>query len=1397
MSVGKSVRIIALCVGVALLCAVFYQPIGESVFGLGARIAFRLKTDCKLAYRAVEWREGRVVFSDLALFDVSGKESAFHLHAKEMIFSFDWSQFPGRVGVHLELRAPHLSFFGERKWDFPEGGWFDLSLAIEEGLVEWPGIERASFQFRKEAGNQALDLRWKESSLQLSDGGDVVEGKLCQFPAPLLKKLIEFYLPGAGMASFYEGMVQGRVHFEMEEGRAKAGMVHLEMEGIGCAFSDWEVEEMDGVLDWEGPFVGGEPIGIFRDFVSVSCEGRLRASLSHLNVEFGTGVIRDVAGDLTLNPGMGAKWEFQGSGAVDEEPFPFVWEGRGYFKSQMDNWVESSLKLGDARVAIEGREREKRRIWTGKCEHLVPTSGALLQGIGAYFFPEIAGWQWRDGQVNGEGSLSLSDRGIEAWNLSQFDAQNVSLRRGKFSLGCQNVKGHLSMEGGEMGVEGGEFQFPVLGEQMVAGANWSGQAIWVEDVLAPSRFSGGVEGVQTAIELSGKWNEWQGKGEFACGAVWLSGRWEEERMQIGIQKGDLEGILFSGKGSVGKEGDFSFGLNRFQGPIDSLAKLWPGVTVGGEIHSLDQGFQIEGTLEAIDWSCQAKIERGSIFKYANFRFENIEMEIEADSSGFNSLGMGGDWITPQGKVPFDCPILSKEGNEWIYDVRLKSQTWDIVRLAGTSDSRTLSFDAKKSHFFGTPLQFSECALNEEGGLETVEVEMILPWKAFLAAGPFLHSLGINSWIDTPITGAAAIHCLYQRKGGSEISVQGVDLCWKGEDLSLDFHAQEQNEQWKIDRCQAAQFSLSCILQKEEEIIRLSEGKGNWKTGIQVEFAGRISPSLRCELRLPKVHLDLQQVNQWIPGPVHNLEGVLEGTGHFIFDRGIETDLDFTASELKWGSLALENNGPIHLFASSEKGVIFRGIDLHVLKPDWENPWIDCKVDLLQYDALRSQWIFTHSHVHLPSDFLTLFPKTPSFIPPFQQDLDFIADVECASDFSALTCSMKEGFIPYSGAVRHIQNLQASWDSHGCAGIFNYFHQGHLLRIGFDLHLDSKMEGRLILQDEEQFLTAGERPLAIDWEYIDGHGFWVHAIEGTFGGIEASFHAETTPPENILIGSAHLHFGLISEMIPPSIAEVFQKLKMGKNYELKGHLSLEKENVSFRGLLGGKQLELFDYQFRTLLAQVELDLHHVHLYEIKISDSAGMMKIDEILLQGKDAQPWTISIPHLTIHELRPSLLQKIGREVGEISPLVVRELKIDNLKGLLDESFTYTAHGELHFINSYKREHTFFDIPADVLSRIAGLDLDLLIPVRGTLKYELKEGHFHLMELEDSFSESDRSQFFLFESPTVDLDGNLKILVKMKQFVLFKFTEAFLISIEGTLDDPKFHLQKKKRFLGM
>jgi hypothetical protein len=163
-------------------------------------------------------------------------------------------------------------------------------------------------------------------------------------------------------------------------------------------------------------------------------------------------------------------------------------------------------------------------------------------------------------------------------------------------------------------------------------------------------------------------------------------------------------------------------------------------------------------------------------------------------------------------------------------------------------------------------------------------------------------------------------------------------------------------------------------------------------------------------------------------------------------------------------------------------------------------------------------------------------------------------------------------------------------------------------------------------------------------------------------------------------------------------------------------------------------------------------------------------------------------------------LQKTGRDSGRVGPLVVRELKLKDLTGKLEERASFTATGELHFVNSFKREHTVFDLPADLFGRIIGLDSELLVPVRGKFKFELKEGRFWLSDLEDAYSEGKRSKFFLVKeglSPTIDLDGNLHIFVTMKQYVLFKITENFLLTIDGPIESPSFHLQKKSKLLGL
>ena len=127
---------------------------------------------------------------------------------------------------------------------------------------------------------------------------------------------------------------------------------------------------------------------------------------------------------------------------------------------------------------------------------------------------------------------------------------------------------------------------------------------------------------------------------------------------------------------------------------------------------------------------------------------------------------------------------------------------------------------------------------------------------------------------------------------------------------------------------------------------------------------------------------------------------------------------------------------IHAFFSPEQGLVLQGVDVYA------DSLIECKIGLMRYDALHSSWHLDHANVHIPGSVFPLLLPWEGF--DAEHDLDFLADIQCASDFSTLSCLVKEGFIPVNGVLRHIQNLQLDWDEQHVFADFYYFHQSHCL-----------------------------------------------------------------------------------------------------------------------------------------------------------------------------------------------------------------------------------------------------------------------------------------------------------------------------------------------------------------
>jgi hypothetical protein len=837
--------------------------------------------------------------------------------------------------------------------------------------------------------------------------------------------------------------------------------------------------------------------------------------------------------------------------------------------------------------------------------------------------------------------------------------------------------------------------------------------------------------------LSAIWpqiNDWNLiRGILSAKASWTQPSWSAEfkAENFEIQKGDFDLVCDVAQGELTQEGGNFF------------------------IFSKDYSVKFAGAWE--EWSAEARVQGIRFALRGGWDGEKSPIVVERGAVGDLqfagngwicsnldlSFALEGEWNFLEKQIPFKCPNFSKQGSDWHFDFRCVRKTWDLLRVVGTYDGKKMVY-SEMSHLLGVPLCFASTSPGD------LDVSLELPWKAVLSAGPFLRNWGVDLR-KVPVIEKSSIR-FQLNQGLMSLSAQSH---------SPPFHLAiaQKNEEWQIQL--ESEIFFEANLKKDGNV----KGRAEWKTFIATEFDGKIFPSLHCEFSLPKVAADLKLLD-----PI-KIEGKVEGQGHFIYNGQIESDFDLDVSSVVVQSYPLENKGPVHLSYSSIKGALFTGIDLHGK--------FDCIIDLLQYDLNRSHWIFQSVQVHLPGSFLP-----PSFLPfiDLEKDLNFTADLDVASDLSAMVCYVAGASIPYHGAYHQVENLNIAWDRGKCRASF--YTLGELFSVRFQI--DETITGRLALGEDKN-------PLVIDWVY--GEKLLIQSMEGSFAGIDASFHAEAP---NLLVGSARLDFATLKALLPVDVSQVFDELKMGKGYELKGRLKIENNIPSFRGILSGKSLELFGFQFRTLLAQVDLGPELIRIFDLKISDSAGILKIDELMLEGKDNQPWTIAIPNLTILEMRPSLLQRPGGAAGSISPLVVRQLTLTDFKGLLDDGKTYTAQGKLRFINSYKRGETVFDLPANVLSRIVGLDLDLLIPVTGNLEFNLKDGYFNLLELTDAYSEAKRSQFFLEMNPPprMDLDGNLQIFIKMKQFVLLKITESLLISIDGVLNEPKYHL-KKRRFFGL
>ena len=256
--------------------------------------------------------------------------------------------------------------------------------------------------------------------------------------------------------------------------------------------------------------------------------------------------------------------------------------------------------------------------------------------------------------------------------------------------------------------------------------------------------------------------------------------------------------------------------------------------------------------------------------------------------------------------------------------------------------------------------------------------------------------------------------------------------------------------------------------------------------------------------------------------------------------------------------------------------------------------------------------------------------------------------------------------------------------------------------------------------------------------------------------------------------------------------------MGGGYALTGNFNLnlhELSDFSFIGHGAGSNCQIKGISFETISADLQYTPQGLTVSDLSITDRAGALFANQLTLKRAQQETWHLSLDKMSLKDLRFSRLKSPwtrfkGREKSLFRSLVIPTFVLENVSGNINELKTLEGSGKVEFTNLPKK--TFLSsllfLPTEITARI-GLDLTTLIPVRGTIEYEIREGKVNFKEFKEMYSDGKRSRFYLAAGTEafIDFKGNLNMKVKMKQYsLLMKLAELLTISVKGTLLHPSY-----------
>lgn len=826
----------------------------------------------------------------------------------------------------------------------------------------------------------------------------------------------------------------------------------------------------------------------------------------------------------------------------------------------------------------------------------------------------------------------------------------------------------------------------------------------------------------------------------------------------------------------------------------------------GRIGSQSGGFEIDWIIQGDKpplWSVNLDVSHIAYNPTENVSIHDLHFNLDYQSE-LDTLRLGGfqGFCNEYTLFAPELTLYLDQTPHVSFDVRLENGVSDIVRLAGKSiiadEKIQTTIDQERSHLYSSPITSGEFALDFEGQLLSLKSQYDLAL------------CNLHEYVDffRPL-----LKENFPKVSGAEGSLY-LDLDYKrGESLKCS----AQSDLVKI--VDKSFHGVYCAFEKQQDHIFINQGKvGEWTVQLDGTIDKDVARFKTINCACDHSHFSSKEgffdMSSWkgeLPIDwlrcgkelfTSQIEGLsdLYFTGKmFIDSEQTEIQLALKTSQLEKIQCQLDGVEPLTVTYDYADRIYFEGgkVTCRALS-DQKN--------YMTLSELSGVWVLGENKLSIDKGHIAYKPEV--FRHPWLEEKmkagewkGGIRKKGGATDV-ALSCTYADGV--YSSLLKFSEGTYQIGKQDVVTSGFEVRLEPHQVNGKGALEIYGSTYDLDLVLDHWDFTSlncqlfereSGNLAMFLDAELKNGD-IQFHQIYGDFLGMQYRFLPKfqmQDASECNLMGEIKMDISKMHPMMNKELKEFVQKSALRRGYEVAGELIIDKKRPTrsrFSGVLKGKNFDAFGYQFKTLMSELHVDATKTTISNLLVSDPAAWCDVPQIALEQTAKNGLMVNVPSIVMKDIRPSLLKKGGRSGSRLKPFVVKSLEFRDIHGRFDKPETLQGKGHLSFENSFKREPTFLDIPKEILGTI-GLDLKLLVPITGEIDLELAGGKVMFKKLKNSYSEGHRSSFYLSgKRPSyVDLDGNIQMSFKMKQNVLFKITQLFILSVDGTLEEPHYSLK--------